>query len=275
MSVSRIQPIMLPMTRKANSWLGWIVLVVLAAGVGTGTFRWAMAQADPEPLGVPVPKVDAAYELLPAERTGEASVINRQLPESMLELLVEQPDGSPPLRYGISCDIGDFSIRHHYGAQTRAYSYEEVKLDGTLIEGDMMFDHPLRYFKYSAIQRKDKETAAEHAARLHDNLAQEGAKFHPDTTPLEIDGYRFEHFEYDLARESEELITHFLFIGPLGPNRVLVMNFMTVPELHGRTAPAVWKIMRSFVPGWELQELTIAERDGISSELPAADVAGE
>ena len=244
--------IMLRMAHKRKALTGVIAGILLAVAAGYASWDYTRGLGSPAPLGTPLPEVVPAYEILPREQMAEASLNQRRIPEAMLEMLAMQPDGSPPLRYTINCELADFIIRHPYGAQTISFPVEEVQKDKTLIEAIFKFDQPIKMLKYTAENRQEGESVVEYAARLHDELEASGVEFYPDTTPFDVDEYHFEHFEYRREAEDGETRTHYIYIGQLGRSNALVMNFISTPELHERARPMVLKIIGSFIPGWKM-----------------------
>lgn len=205
-------------------------------------------------MGVPLPDVPQLYEIIPREDIGQTSVVKRRMPEILLEQLAAQPDGAPPLKYGISVDLVDFHIRHPYATSSSSPGPEQAAELGVILKAQVDFDQPIQKFLYTIPFRLDGESVTTYMSRTRYELEQDGAKFYDDVRPLATEGYRFEHYEYDLEIEDGVIVSHFVFVGPLGKKRVLAMDFMTTPELHALAGPYVWKIMRSFEAGWHLRE---------------------
>ena len=270
---------MLRMARSPKTWLLMATWLILGLAAGTGAWIWARGQATTEmPLGVPLPAVVPQYTVIPKDSEEGVSLLERRMPEGMLGQLAAQPDGLAPLKYPINSEMADFKIRHPFGAQTVSFPYEDVAKDGVLIQAEILFDQPVQALKYSVERRMDGESVVEFTKRLEEAMVPGGEGLYPDTTPFEVDGYRFEHFEYE--RQSEEggpVLTHFMYVGSLGPRQALVMNFMTTPGLHERARPGVLKILGSFTPGWQMLEYDRQERAGEDLQVldpPPAEVDG-
>ena len=234
-------------------WMALFVGVLSLAAAG-GAFAGVRTLGAAAPLGVPLPDVPTLYEIIPRENLGETSVVEGRMPEVLLEQLAPQPDGAPPLKYGINVDLVDFHIRHPYGTSSSSPGPEQAVETGVLLKAELQFDQPLPKFMYTIPLRLEDESVTTYMSRTRYRLEQEGATFYSDVSPLAVEGYRFEHYEYDFEIEGGTLVSHFLFVGPLGKKRMLAMNFMTTPELHAQASPYVWKIMRSFEAGWHLRE---------------------
>jgi hypothetical protein len=234
----------------------WLLLGVAAA---TAAFCCTTTLGDPSPLGVPLPEVPQLFEILPHDDAKNMSVVERRLPEVMLEFLAEQPDGAPPVRFTVRGEFIDFSIGHLSGIETTAFPVEETLKDNVIISGVVHFDQPLKALQYSAPGRREGESLTEYTSRLRYEMEKKGAVYYENVEPLPLEGYRFEHFEYKRENENGEMVSHYLFIGPLG-TRALVMDYMTTPELHERARPWVMKMIRTFKTGRQLQE-TVLESD--------------
>jgi hypothetical protein len=234
----------------------WAFLIVcgLSIAAAASSFAATRALGDPAPLDAVLPDVPALFEIIPRENIKETSVVERRIPEVLLEHLAPQPDGSPPLKYGISVDLGDFHIRHPYGTSSSSPGPEQALELGVLLQGEVLYDQPLQKIMYTIPFRLEEESVSTYASRTRYELEQDGAVFHSDVRPLAVEGYRFEHYEYDLEIEGGAVVSHYTFIGPFGKHRVLAMDFMMTPELHELARPYVWKIMRSFSAGWNLRQ---------------------
>lgn len=231
-----------------------LLSVVVGAVAAAATFYAARAQGDPAPLGVPLPEVPQRYEIVPDEQLDESSVVEGRLAEALLEVLALQPDGSPPLRYPCDVEFIDFKVWHPFGTACMSYGAEDVAKTGILVQADLLYGQPLRKLQYSMPSRTDGESLTTWVSRLRHELDQRGARFYPDVSPLVPEGYRLEHFEYEQEAENGERLSRFVYFGPLGPKRVLRMDFVTSPELHELARPYVLKIMGSFKAGARLRE---------------------
>jgi len=231
----------------------WLLLGISAATVA---FCCMITLGDPSPLGVPLPEVPQLFEILSQDNAKNMSVLERRLPKAMLEFLAEQPDGAPPVRFTVQGEFIDFSIGHLSGIETTAFPVEEALKDNVIISGIVHFDQPLKALQYSAPGRGGGESLTEYTSRLRYELERKGAVYYDNVEPLPLEGYRFEHFEYKRENDSGEMVSHYLFIGPLG-TRALVMDYMTTPELHERARPWVMKMIRTFKAGRQLQEAVL------------------
>jgi hypothetical protein len=231
-----------------------VVLGVVAAGAA---FYAAQAQGDPAPLAVPLPRIPQRYEIVPHDRLEESSVVEGRLAEVFLEVLAWQPDGSPPLRYPIDVEIVDFKVWHPYGTGTMSMPMEEVARNDVLIQADLLYDQPLRKLQYSMPHRIEGELLTTYVSRMRYELDRAGARFYADVSPLALEGYRLEHFEYEQETETGERLSHIVYFGPLGPKRVLRLEFVTTPELHELARPYAQKIMGSFKAGEKLRDAAL------------------
>lgn len=231
----------------------WLLIGIVAA---TAAFYGMATLGDPSPLGVPLPEVPQLFEILPYDDAKDMSVVERKLPEVMLEFLAPQPDGAPPVRFTVRGEFIDFSIGHLSGIETTAFPVEEAIKDNVIISGIVHFDQPLKALQYSAPARREGESVTEYTSRLRYEMERKGAVYYDNVDPLPLEGYRFEHFEYKRENENGETVSHYLFIGPLGP-RALVMDYMSTPELHERARPWVMKMIRTFKAGRQLQETAL------------------
>lgn len=241
-----------------RSLLVSVVLSVVAGAIAAAAgFYVARAQSDPAPLGAPLPDVPQLYELIPREQLEESSLVEGRLAEVLLEVLAVQPDGSPPLRYPCDVQFIDFKVWHPYGTTTMSFGADDVAKNDVLVQADLIYDQPLRKLQYSMPHRVEGESLTTHVSRIRHELDQGGARFYPDVSPLALDGYRFEHFEYEQELETGERLSRFVYFGPLGPKRVLRMDFATTPELHELARPYVLKIMGSFKVGEWLRDAAL------------------
>ncbi|GEM_PF-2144504 len=234
-----------------------VLSVVLGVVAAAAAFVTARAQGDPAPLGAPLPQVPRLYEVVPHEQLEESSVVEGRLAEVLLEVLAAQPDGSPPLRYPIDVQFIDFKVWHPYGTASMSYGMEDVAKNNVLVQADLRYDQALRKLQYSMPPRIEGELLTTYVSRVRYELDQAGARFYADVSPLAVEGYRLEHFEYELEAENGERLSHYVYFGPLGPMRVLRMDFVTSPELHELARPYVSKIMGSFKAGERLREAAL------------------
>jgi hypothetical protein len=234
-------------------WFG-LAVIIAALGAAAAAYAGARQLGDPAPLGIPLPAVPRLYAIIPREDVEQTSVIAGRMPEALLEQLAEQPDGVAPLKYRFRCDLGDFSLRHPYATTSVATGPEEAIETGVLLRAEFMYDQSVKKAFYSIPFRHEGETVPTYVSRTRFELEKAGAKFYDDVSPLALEGYRFEHYEYDDELADGTVVSHFVFIGPFGKPRVLSLDFMTTPELHELARPLVWKIMKSFSAGYDLMQ---------------------
>jgi hypothetical protein len=232
----------------------WLLVILIALGAAAGAYAAARQLGDPAPLGAALPVVPQLYEIIPREEVEQTSFLEGRMPEALLEKLAAQPDGAPPLDFRYRSDLADFSVVHPYAVSAVGTGPEEAIETGILLRAEFMYDQPLKKAMYTIPFRHAGESVPEFVARTRFELESEGATFYNDVEPLALDGYRFEHYEFDDELAEGTVVSHFVFIGPFGKPRVLSLDFMTTPELHERARPLVWKIMRSFSAGYSLQE---------------------
>lgn len=230
-----------------------LVVVVIALAAGGGAFFGVRLLGSPAPLGVPLPAVPSLYTIIPREDIDQTSVLQRRLPEVLLEMFADQPDGAPPLRHSVRCDMADFDIAHPYGTTSMLMSPEEASETGALMKAELMYDQPLKKIIYQAPIRQAGESVTTFVSRSRHELERRGAKFYQPTEPLVLNGYRLEHYEYNIELEDGTVVSHFQYFGPFGERRILLIDFMTDPELHEAARPLVHKIMNSFTPGWQIK----------------------
>jgi hypothetical protein len=244
---------MLAMTKQGLSVLpvlGWLLAAV--AG-GLLAFLAGRLTGSAAPLDTALPAVPRLCEILPREDVADTSLLEMRMPEVLLEFLAPQPDGVPPLLYLADVELVGFKISHPKGAIAVQYPLEEVLEDGVLLQAQLEYDPPLKALKYSMPFRKEGESVTEYTARIRQELERKGATFYADVSPIALEDYRMEHFEYFRELDSGEVVSHYSFIGPLG-KRVLVLDYMMPPELHEQARPWVYKIVRSFRPGQLFKE---------------------
>lgn len=231
-----------------------LLVAVLALAAGVAAYAAAKRLGDPAPLGVVLPDVPQLYEIIPRDELNQTSVVQGRMPAILLEQLAQQPDGASPLKFHYRCDFGDFSIGHPYAASASSPGPEQAVDTGILLKGEFLYDQPIKKIMYTIPFRHEGESVPTFVSRTRFELEKDGAKFYADVKPLGLDGYRFEHYEYDQELKDGSIVSHFVFIGPFGNIRVLSLDFMTTPELHNLARPLVWKMVRSFTAGWDLKQ---------------------
>jgi len=232
----------------------WLLAIVIALGAAAAAYAGARQLGDPAPLGAALPAVPRLYEIIPREDVEQTSFLEKRMPEALLEKLAAQPDGAPPLDFRYRCDLADFSVVHPYPVSAVGTGPEEAIETGILLRAEFFYDLPIKKAMYTIPFRHADESVPVFVSRTRFELESEGATFYSDVEPLALNGYRFEHYEFDDELEEGTVVSHFVFIGPFGKPRVLSLDFMTTPELHELARPLVWKIMRSFTAGRSLQE---------------------
>jgi len=233
--------------------LAALLVAVIALAAGVGAFISMRFLGSPAPLGVPLPAVPSLYTIIPRDDIEQTSVLQGRMPEVLLEMYAAQPDGAPPLRHSISCDMADFRIAHTYGTTSVLMSPEEVNQTGTLMKAELMYDQPIKKIIYQAPIRQPGESVTTFVSRVRHDLERKGARFYQPTEPVIMDGYRLEHLEFDLELDDGTVISHFQYFGPFGEARILLLDFMTSPDLHEAARPLVNKIISSFTPGWRIK----------------------
>lgn len=249
-------------------WLaGWLIAGWAGLALGQNMF------AQPAPLGEPLPPVKMQWEIISREEADEASVIEKRTPDVWLEFLAFQPDGTPPLRTTYNSERANFSIGHFHGTEMWVHGpaeFAERFVDAMAL---VRLDQPLVRFEYRLPPRRVGEKVHEYVARWQHQLQDAGGELVGNFEPVEYPAYKFEHFEYTLSNDEGDSVSHFIYAGPFG-RRVLVLDYVTMPELHERARPFVEKILTSFKPGWELKKLMLKE-DPRYGELAGTPLAGQ
>lgn len=255
----------MPQTRnKLAATLSKAVFAVVVIGVAFLAPRY---YGDPAPLGVPLPPVKYMFQ---TEGIGpnETSVNEKKVTANWLEFLAPQPDGSPPLRYQFDSSGADFEIWHPLGVEAVVLPPEQQQETSALAIATVKLDQPLYAIKYSLPRRQDGESLAQYAGRVKSGMEAKGAQFFGDMGEFKVTGYKFVTLEYQRETEDIGLLYHFLYIGPYGPN-ALVIDFSALPEHVDAARPYVKKIISSFKPKSELKRLYEEELDGPGVPGPA------
>lgn len=228
------------------------VLLGLAAAFGVNR-----AVASPSPFGTPLPALPAPLYESEGVSVNDTSVIDGRIAPELLHVLAFQPDGAPPLRYPYPSEHGDFDMQFVTGTESVIFDNASFLKDGIESQANVKFKQPLRLVKISLLLRPEGESLTTYVSRICNDLRRQGAEFYPDTKPLELPAYRFEHFEH--KREVDgAMISNFTYVGPYG-RYVVVIQFSTLPEMHERCRPYVEKSMRSFEPGWKSKKAMLME----------------
>jgi hypothetical protein len=176
------------------------------------------------------------------------------------------------LRSTYNSERADFAIGHPHGTEMWVHGpaeFAERFVDALAV---VNLDQPLRYFEYKLPPRREGETSSGFVSRWQHELQQNGARLIGSMEPVEMPAYRLEHFEYEQEADGG-MLTHFIYVGPMG-RRLLVLDYISEPELHERARPMVEKIIASFKPGWELKKLMLKE-DPQYGELAGTPLAGQ
>jgi hypothetical protein len=231
-------------------WPGWVSLLLML-GLATACFlTTGHCAGDAAPLGSPIPKDPPQF--ITKIDPKDADVSKRRIPVQWLEFLAPQPDGAAPLRYDYRCELVDFTIRTTMGTETGSFPGESVLKDDVLARALVHYGQGLDQIVYSAPLRPRTERLNEYVSRLRHDLEQQGGKFYPDTDSIDVNGYHFLHYEYELAGEQGPE-SHYVYFGNYGL-RSLTIDFITSPERHEAARSLVTKIIHSFKPGEHLRD---------------------
>jgi hypothetical protein len=226
--------------------------------MGGAAFLLARQTASPAPLGVPLPIPHSRF-VTTGFKPDEADVMAGRIPPPWLEYLAPEPDGTLPLRYPYTSARGGFTIKHPFGAtimEDPGQNFDKTNEDALCL---FSYNQPLKKIRYVMPLRQPGEQATEVAARLRYELQQKGAQLVPGRSDrLELPRYRFEHLEYTTKGDAGPEY-HVDYLGPLGKRRVLLIDFVTTPELAEPAQRQIDKIMQSFTPELQLAEVMLLE----------------
>jgi hypothetical protein len=213
--------------------------------------------ASPAPLGVPLPIPQPKIKTEGVAKN-DINFLERRMPPVWVEFLAPQPDGTPPLKWPYSSDRGGFDVVHPEGALLLQQGGDYFMQTGEDAMVQVDYHQPLKEIHYVLPVRQPGESVTDYVARRRYELTQQGAKLVPGhSEQLLLPRYRFEHMEYIKTDGGVELY-HITYIGPLGA-RFLVADFAAPPALIDLARKQVDKIMASFKPKRELQQVMLME----------------
>jgi hypothetical protein len=239
--------------RRWNPVAAWSG-TLLAAGCA---FLLLRQTASPAPLGVPLP-IPQPKILTKDVAKHDIDTLGKRMPPVWLEFLAPQPDGTSPLHWPYDSQRGGFTIMHPMGALLleQGGAYFAQTGEDAMVKVD--YNQPVKLIKYLMPVRQQGESVTEYVARRRYELTQEGAQIvGGHNEQLKLPRYRFEHFEFTRKDDGVETY-HVWYAGPLG-GRILVVDFSTRPELIDLARLQIDKIMASFKPHHELEQVMLME----------------
>lgn len=248
---------------RPNRTLANGMRISVALALGVVAFFVAYGYGDEAPLGAALPEVPVLIEHEGIE-VGDSSFLDGRLNERMLELMAPQADGFPPLVRPYTSKSAGFTIGHPYGTVLRVFLRDEFQKDNVLSQAYFSFGIPLTALKYSLPPMQEGEQVTVYVSRVRHELDVQGVEFLAPQAVVQLENYRFETLQYKRQTDQGKQQVHFAFFGPFYP-RVLVIDFITTPQLRESAIPLIKKIIESFEPGAKL--LGLLEESGQARSL--------